>query len=209
MVAVGKGSRLRKQEATRKETVYWHGGAPGRVVGEELIPGDQVPGYVHLDALTQEDLAEYRPDFVYVTTDRDLAHDFAVKHVQLDGAAALYRVVPLDKPTHDPDYPAGVSFRCTAAKVTAVESDPFSDSTRLTGAALRYTTWDDNSRMYDESGYPLPNKLQRHFGVTPEHLRHLGYGAEFPDIHQRCAQVVMELNPGITQADLDDYLQRR
>lgn len=174
------------------------------------MPGVQVPGYEQIaHLLTGKDWEDYRPDFVYITTDRNLAYDFAVLQFELDEAAALYRVVPLTKPTHDPDFPPGISFRCAAARVVAVEPELFSASTKVSGAAIGYATWDDHSPLYDPDGYALPNKLQRHFGVTPEHLRHLGYAANFEDIRRRCQQVLKSLNPGITQADFDRYLRQR
>ncbi|WP_157407748.1 hypothetical protein [Arthrobacter sp. ZBG10] len=207
---MGKGSRLRKKEVPNGAAVYWHGGAAGRAVGEALIPGVQVPGYRHVvAAFTPQGFAEYRPDFAYITTDRDLAFDYAVEYYKLGlGPSSLYKVVPLGKSTHDPDYPTGVSFRCKGSRVVAVELDEFTVLTKETGAALRYRTWDDNSPLFDNDGYPLPNKVQKHFGVTAEDLRNLGYGADFSAIHQRCMELVGIRNPGITQADIDRVIAK-
>lgn len=180
---------------------FWHGGAAGRKVGDFLIPGTQVLGYQRvLQSMSEAGRAEYRPDFTYVTTDRDLAFDYALQLLLLS-PVALYRVIP-ENPTHDPDYPPGVSFRCSRAQVVAIEPDRFSSATRHTGAARRYVTWDDGSRMYDNDGYPLPNKLHQHLGVTPAHLRNLGSEAPFHLIERRCSETIQRLHPRITQADL-------
>lgn len=180
---------------------FWHGGAAGRKVGDFLIPGTQVPGYRRvLQSMSEADRAEYRPDFAYVTTDRDLAFDYALQLLLL-GPVALYRVTPED-PTHDPDYPQGVSFRCSRAQIVAIEPDRFSSTTRDTGAARRYITWDDGSRMYDDAGYALPNKLHQHLGMTPAHLRSLGFEAPFHLIERMCSETIRRLHPRITQAEL-------
>ncbi|MEJ1116831.1 hypothetical protein WBN73_21205 [Paenarthrobacter sp. CCNWLY172] len=202
---MGKGSRLRKQGNREDAVIYWHGGAAGRRAGDELVPGVQVPGYRHVvSALSPESFADYRPDYAYITSDRNLAFDFAAQYFKLGlGPAAVYKVVPVGKTSHDPDYPVGVSFRCRAARVLTVEPDVFNASTPETGAALGYTTWDDDSPMYDASGYPLPNKLQQHFGVGAHHLWSLGKGAGFPEIHRRCSEVLKQL--GVTQSDINEY----
>lgn len=207
---MGKSKRLRNQ-GTRAETVaYWHGGTAGRAVGEVLVPGLQVPGYGSvLAGITgsKKRFRDYRPDYVYVTTDRDLAFDFAVRHLTLGLDSALYRVFPQGKPSHDPDYPVGVSFRCRSANVLAVEPDIFDASSVESGAARKYMTWDDGTPLYDLEGYALPNQLQHHFGMRPQHLRSLGKAAEFPLIHRRCSEVLQQLVPGFSQAHVDRYFQ--
>lgn len=177
---------------------FWHGGAAGRQVGDFLIPGTEVPGYRnYLQRMSKEMLAEYRPDFVYITTEKDLAFDYAVYFSQL-GPAALYKVVP-ERVEHDPDYPSGVSFRCSRAQVISIEEHEFSPGTPLTGASLRHQTWSDGSQLYSDDGFPLPNRAQARLGVLPEDLRGLGYNATFTDISRRITKVVEERNPGITR----------
>ncbi|KIA73415.1 hypothetical protein ANMWB30_23420 [Arthrobacter sp. MWB30] len=196
---MGKGKRLRTKDTGSVAIDYWHGGAAGRAIGDMLVPGIQVAGYrdTVLASMSESTLADYRPEFTYITTDRDLAFDFAVLHQKSGlGASALYKVSPLGSVTHDPDFPAGVSFRVGGAKVLTIEPDEFTPLTRESGASLGYTTWDDGSPMYDSNGFPLPNKMQRYFGIQPEDLRPLGFAAEFHAIHGRCMTLIKEKNPG-------------
>ena len=104
-----------------------------------------------------------------------------------------------------PDYPPGISFRCSRAQVVAIEPDRFSPTTPDTGAARRYVTWDNGSRMYDNDGYSLPNKLHQYLGVTPAHLRNLGFEAPFHLIERRCSETVRKLRFG----RLDESLSGR
>ena len=200
-------TRNKKQKKTQQpapKVTYWHGGAGGRMVGDDLLPGTQIPGYgEHLRSLGADFMEEYAPDFVYITSDRDLAFDFAVRHAALGADTAVYQVAPKGKPSHDGDFPAGVSFRCRSARILAVDSDGIKASTKDTGAALGYVTWDDGAPMYDTELYPLPSKALRHLGVTPDDLRSLGRGPEFDTILARCSAVMHHLNPGITQAEMN------
>jgi hypothetical protein len=192
------------------ESVYWHGGAVGRAIGDHLIPGTDVPGYSNIVTaiFATGKFDELRPDYVYITTDRNLAFDYAISWAKFGPAAALYRVKPLGHLEHDPDYPRGISHRCRSAVVLAVEPDVITAETPETGAAFGYETWDDDSPLYDSEGYPLPNKTHQHFGVTPAHLRSLGYRADFEAIAYRCTQEMRELNPNLTPADFIAYQQK-
>jgi hypothetical protein len=201
----------RKNKASRKAKApvveYWHGGASGREVGDQLVPGTQVPGYSHVVAsMTPEEFAEQRPDFVHITSDRNLAFDYAISFAKF-GPAALYRLRPLGHLEHDPDYPRGVSHRCRSALVLAVEPDVITAETVETGAARGYETWDDGSPLYDDEGYPLPNRLQQHFGITPAHLRSLGHGADIDAINNRVIQTARDLRPGLSPEDVREYQQ--
>lgn len=184
---------------------YWHGGAAGREIGEQLVPGTVAPGYSHVvDSMTPAEFAEQRPDYVHITTDRNLAFDYAISFAKF-GPAALYRVRPLGHLEHDPDYPRGVSHRCRTALVLAVEPDVITAETAETGAARGYETWDDGSPLYDGEGYPLPNKMQQHFGITPDQLRSLGYGADIDAINSRVVQLAREMRPDLTPEDVLEY----
>jgi hypothetical protein len=186
-----------KQKRTNKKDLaveYWHGGPAGRAVGDLLIPGTEAPGISHgVDEMTPEIFAQQRPDFVYITIDRNLALDYSILNAKL-GPAALYRVKPRGPLQPDPDYPSGISHRCRAAVVLAVESDVITAETPDTGAHLGYSTWDDGSPLYDSDGYPLPNKIHQSSGVKPSHLRGLGYGADFDAIANLCTRTMHDLH---------------
>lgn len=184
---------------------YWHGGAAGRGVGEKLVPGTEAPGYSHVvESMSPDEFDQQRPDFVHITKDRNLAFDYAVSFAKF-GPASLYRVRPLGHLEHDPDYPRDVSHRCLSALVIAVEPDAITAETAETGAARGYETWDDGSPLYDSNGYPLPNKVQQHFGVTPAHLRSLGYAADIDEINHRAVQTVQSLHPNLSAEDVAEY----
>lgn len=209
---MGKGKRLRQEaqlrRATQDQNTYWHGGAAGRQVGDQLIPGIEVPGYrdVFLSQ-NHEFLNDYRPDFAYITTDRDLALDYAIQVAKGGGRirrpASLYEVVPIGNIMQDPDYPIGVSFRCQSAQVRAVEISDVLPGEKLTGAGYKYMTWDDGSRQYDEDGYPLPNLTLQHYGITATDLRPLGYGADINRVMELGSVIMQRANPSITQEEVN------
>lgn len=186
---------------------YWHGGSAGRAVGELLVPATDVPAYSQAIAeIPKELFNQQRPDYVHITTDRNLAFDYAISGAKY-GPVALYRVKPLGHLERDPDYPA-VSHRCRSAMVLSVEPDVITAETPDTGAHLRHSTWDDGSPLYDSEGYPLPNKTHRHFGVKASDLRALGYGANFDMIANQCTQTMVGLNPNLKPKDFIEYQQK-
>lgn len=206
---MGKGNRKRQAKEAAANLRYWHGGFRGRVVGDQLIPGTEVPGYGEQFAAggaPSQWIQDYRPDFVYVTTDRDLAYDFAAYKAALGHGATLYRVEPMGKPIHDPDYPKGISFRCSGATVVDVEMDGIDHTSTLTGAAHGYMTWDDGSPVYDDEGYALPSKGLKHLGASVEDLQTLGAYTEFEQIQEFAVRLVFERHPGIT---IDEIRQVR
>jgi hypothetical protein len=196
---------LEEQAADPRE--FWHGGASGLAPGTMLLPGEQVPGYSDLlKRAPQEMVAVLAPNWVYVTTDRDLAIDYAAQQGSLFGSGALYLVRPVGLLAPDPDYAHvdGISYRLKRAEIIRLEREfDGTDSYSPTGAALRYATWDDATQMYDSHGFPLPNATQRELGVTPGDLRSLGRGAPFEAINRHAGKIVGERNPGITQAVVD------
>lgn len=105
----------------------WHGGAPGREVGDELLP----PSETGLEWTNDTNGADagipdpnYRRDRVYATTDRDLAHAFAgswSKNPNHTGRGCLYEV-EFDEPEDDADLPhlPGVSYQAPRGRIAAV-----------------------------------------------------------------------------------------
>lgn len=213
IVLMGKASRAKaERKASRAELVaddrvFWHGGAAGLEPGTVLLPGYLVPGYAEvLRSAAQEFVKVIAPTWVYVTTDQDLALDFAALQGSLFGAGTAYRVEPLDLLQPDPDFAhvPGVSYRVKRARVISSNqtfdgSAPYSP----TGAALSYATWDDGTAMYGSDGFPSPNATQRELGVTSAALRSLGRGADFESINAMASRVLLQLNPTITQAQID------
>lgn len=197
---MGKGKRNKQKAATEglKITgmVFWHGGAAGRAVGEHIVPGQQLAFRRIIDR--DNDFSVMRPDFAYATTDRDLAFDFAVRESMKTGHGALYLVKPIGKITHDPDFPQGVSYRCKQAEVLDISVDGITPSTPFTRQSWRYMKWTDGSDLFDDDGYAIPNKVQRHFGVTSDDLRFLGPWSEFPLIQQAAATSFRAKNPGVS-----------
>lgn len=213
--ALGKKDRRRRADASASTVDYWHGGFHGLGVGDVLMPGTTVPGYRDIISLAPDTwTAEYRPDFVYITTNRDLALDYAIRHARLGallgddqssnhGLGALYKVRPSKGVWHDPDYPPGVSFRCTSAKIISIEAKEISDATPLTGAAAGYETWDDKSPMHNKDGYALPSNAQRALGVTALDLRFLGPYPDSNRVRATIDSLIAQRHPGITQAEVN------
>lgn len=107
----------------------WHGGAPDRSVGDLLLP-PTATGLVHTSAALslQEGLSEiaYRPNLVYLTSDRKLARCYAAFwsfEKSRKGNGWLYRV-QVDESELSPDEDLlsspGLSFQCQSARVTGV-----------------------------------------------------------------------------------------
>lgn len=197
--------RSKQAVATDRKSrpVYWHGGAAGIAVGEALLPGTAIPGYVetYLSGMNEQDFADYAPDFVYITVDRDLAYDFAVKTAQFGKGASLYRVAPKGVPSHDADFPEGVAFKCRMANVLEVAVEEFDEKTQQTRVAQGYMTWDDGVPIYDAAGYALPSKTAAYLGVKSEDLRSLGRWSEFENIHAALIRHIEKIRPGITPAE--------
>lgn len=182
---------------------YWHGGAAGLTAPERLLPLAQVPerhGLLKHRPIRHADV--YNPKLLYITVDQDLAQDFAIRYARsLNVPAALYKVKPLGSRVHDIDYPRGISFGCEQGALI-IGVFPVTASTPVTGAALKYKTWSDDEPMYDSAGYALPNKLQRHLGVTSSDLHLLGKGANFEQISVFVSELLKRTHPSLTQADV-------
>jgi hypothetical protein len=196
---------LEEQAADTRQ--FWHGGRTGRSPGEVLVPGNLIPDYAEfLNLIPTDHKKELGINWVYVTTDRDLAFDYAVRFADRFGSASLYEVAPAGILHPDPDYPnvEGLSHRVRRATVVTVEqtldqSAPYAN----TGAGQRYMTWDDGTPMYDSNLFPLPNLLQRELGVTALDLRVLRPGTPHPAIIDLANEIATKRNPRLTQADVD------
>jgi hypothetical protein len=108
----------------------WHGGAPGRLIGEFILP----PSITGLEKTTADDsraggflsIAQRR-DRVYVTTRRQLAVAFAAAWENPTtgkaGGGGLYRVELLGEAEPDEDLLSlpGLSFQAQRAKVLSVD----------------------------------------------------------------------------------------
>lgn len=191
---------------------YWHGGPAGLPVGAVLVPRTQLPALppayaaVHplMQAMTDQ-ASEHDPGYVYVSTDPDLAGQFAGLHALHPTGGALYKVEPLGDLATDPDFPT-VGLRCSSARV--LSSTP-ARALQNPHADKRYTTWEDKSTpMYDAEGYAIPSPVGDHLGVTATELRALGPWPEYEAIEQRIGQLVLAARPGLTQQDLDRISRR-
>lgn len=94
---------------------YWHGGAPGRLVGERLLPPAKTGVVPCSDFLPPGVHSPSRRDRVYITTVFLEALMFAVMHPH---KGYVYRVIPIGPIERDPDYMGsgpGGSFQCEEA----------------------------------------------------------------------------------------------
>lgn len=106
----------------------WHGGAPGLVPGDLILP----PSVTGAESMRQQSIdAGFRrvvtaPDLVYVTTERELARAIAAhwaKRRESRGRGWLYRVSIDDLDLEpDDDLPGGpfISFQAARVRVAAV-----------------------------------------------------------------------------------------
>ena len=193
------------KKAQKAKPIYWHGGAFGRSRDDFILPATQVPEMkLHYANLSKAERGTYQLDFAYVTTNRGLAFNYARRYAQAMGKpGALYRVAPHRPLSPDEDYPHGVSFYCPRAVVLEVLGGPIKGSEQINIQGLRASIWQDGTQLYDFQGYPLPNKVQQHFGVTRADLRGLGIAAEMKEILTHAEHVLKMRNPGITQAQLN------
>lgn len=207
-----KKSKAQRQHAAQRSaylatkrtaTQYWHGGAPGRVVGDELLSRDDAARL--LTTPTTHGLqAGYalgvtRPDRVYFTSDRNFARAYASRHQTGDRTTgvvyergSLYRVEPIGAVEEDQDFSGrGVSWCAPKARVVAVEEkDVYLELVAATGYVGPYMAWDDGSPIYNATGDYLPSPVLRRAGSTEEDFKGR-YPAWFPfdlvdaDLRQR------------------------
>ena len=216
---MGKASRrkLERRSTPTPETLL-HGGRAGLGVGDVLLPAMLVPAERELltAGMSAQALHEYGPNRVWLTTDYDLALAYAARAgvatlaFRLEpSAGAIYRVRVATELHQDPDYPEGISYGTKRAVIEDVIRDDVAGSwTAPTAAGLRFDTWDDGSRMYDDDGFPLPSLTALELGVRPQDLRQLGFGAEHEKINAASVQRMRSLHPNITPAEVDRIRRR-
>lgn len=82
----------KKKTRNRSSVDLFHGGAAGLRPGDLLIPGLEIPGLAHVyRGLSARSMLEYAPEWVYVTSDRDLARDYAAAQVPKVAGAEYVR----------------------------------------------------------------------------------------------------------------------
>lgn len=100
---------------------YWHGGMPGMLTGDYLLPPTELNGIARattMHAIVDHSLlkaAHYRPDRVYVTTNPDQALIFAGGMPN----GVVYQVRPFGFLDDDPDFTGTPceSFTCARALI--------------------------------------------------------------------------------------------
>lgn len=188
---MGKGARTRRRQAATTTPARWgplfHGGVPGKQVGELLVPADRLGAqytYAFAEATT------YDPTWVYATTDVGVADAYASRYLTADGHVIpgdVYEIEPGGRVEVDPDYDmfAGAFLRCPQARITAVVAR----AVVLTAAELgqrerRYQVWDHPDRhVWDEHGRINPSDQMLANGITREWTTLLRPWLRLPDIN--------------------------
>lgn len=174
-----KKKPTRPRGSGRPGPTYWHGGAPGRAVGDLLHPAATTGASPTGDA-DYADLAAdvYDTGYVYITTNRDLAVAFAaIPSENQDQHNLLYRVQPLGPVQTDPDFAIinpPVSFITPTARVLAIEELPPLTEEQIIRPVTQFFYWAPGQPAYDADGYLLPSSAMREHGFTAHHLRTLG-----------------------------------
>lgn len=159
-----------------EEISYWHGGAPGLAVGQEIRPAIErsMPlAYINQDYDTD-------PKRVYITTDKNLAASFASQWIDAkkmkSGGGTLYRVRPVGTLETDPDFAhvPGLAYSCDSAVIEKIEKRKIFETVELRLHAEKHATWADGRKMYDEKGYLLPSPELEARGITAAQLRAFG-----------------------------------
>lgn len=122
----------------------WHGGAPGRRVGDLLLPPSVtgIPSRLHRESVEKQlGPVRQREDLVYVTSDRELARACAgvwsPDGVSI-GGGSLYQVRSDEPLVEDEDLPGlGLSFQVPSAVVVAVVDAYVARDDRRHGRTLR------------------------------------------------------------------------
>jgi GNAT superfamily N-acetyltransferase len=163
----------------RTATQYWHGGAPGLSVGDELLSRDDAERA--LTAPTAHGLQSgyalgvTRTDRVYFSSDREFARAYASKFHRIDRKTGvvfergtLYRVEPIGSVEDDPDFAGrNVSWCAPRARVVAIEAtEVFQEPAVANERIGPHMTWDDGSPLYSADGDYLPSPILRARGLT-------------------------------------------
>lgn len=141
------------------QVTFWHGGAPGREVGDLLLPPTQTDLAWTSRAINEASglvNPNYREDRVYFTTDKKLAMAFAgywSREPRRHGLGAVYEIeVGEDLIEHDEDFPSveGLFFQAPLARVVRVERPAlpyFPTQTQYLDSVLRETNRKDRHRL--------------------------------------------------------------
>ncbi len=123
----------------------WHGGAPGREVGDGLLPPSDTkfrPTNADLTGKPKKGkVRSYKPTKVYATTDREFAEVWAILYTQdtaRPGDGLVYEV-ELDSPAIDPDFAtAGVCFEAPRGKIVGAGVPVNSSEEKLAAVLEKY-----------------------------------------------------------------------
>ena len=175
---MGKGARTRRQRssavvppATVGSEAFFHGGVPGKEVGDLLLSAAQLRlRYQYLVVG-----AKYDPGWVYVTTDMGVAEAYASRYLTADNQHVpgdLYEVEPVGSVQLDPDYPlfGGVFTRCRQARIVRVVALGIVLTEAEQGRCeRRYKVWGHPDRpIWDDDGLIIPSEQMLTNGVTRE-----------------------------------------
>lgn len=149
---MGRARALKAQRRAARadvdKLVLWHGGVGGIRVGGPLLP----PTIMGDPATVANYVRELRPDWVYLTTDREFARVFAAMVFDAYGHSALYRVGPVGGIETDPDFPeAGFAARRATIIEVAERDVRLTDSERIK-RTTRYLYWDDGRPCMTRTG---------------------------------------------------------
>ncbi|MBT1611879.1 GNAT family N-acetyltransferase [Curtobacterium poinsettiae] len=209
-----QAKRLRRQQ---QAVTYWHGGVPGRQVGDFILSAndranDPTVAPEHRSRTTGV-AGVTRPDHVYFSTDRDFARAYAGNYSEADeetGAkllhGTLYRVEPEGPVEVDPDFPHQVSYSATRARVVdVVEEDVFMTPYDALAVIGRHKTWVNGSPMYSPEGEYLPHPEMRAFsseyiGPYPPWVPHEWVVADLAGTPPKDDRPDPKMSPGILLA---------
>lgn len=156
--------------------LYWHGGRPGRSVGEVLVPGRANQKALTLYA---DQLADYA-EGVFITDNRQFARAWASTYSVRHGGntpGTLYQVRPEGQLQRDPDYLHGPEvswYSPRAVVVRVVERGVSLSETEEVRAVGPFAFWEDGTPQYTADGYLTYHPDHAKTGVTPDMLPKLG-----------------------------------
>lgn len=101
------------------QPVYFHGGVPGLVVGEQILPASKLG----LRFAYHNENAVYDPNWVYLTTDLGVAEAYAARYLDekgIQGGGNVYSVIPQGAIEPDPDYAKAFPHEFVRVKTASV-----------------------------------------------------------------------------------------
>lgn len=173
---MGKGARNRRQRPSAAAAIptagpFFHGGVPGKEVGDLLLPAAQLGLQYHYLVAG----AEYDPGWVYLTTDAGAAHAYASRYLTGHGLPVpgdVYQAHPVGGVQRDPDYdlfPEAFA-RCSQARIAEVVARSVAlTEVEQAQRERRYMVWGDRDRpVWDDDGLIIPSEQMLGNGVTRE-----------------------------------------